>query len=660
MDQEQTATQTSAAAGSAESVASIAESGRSGWVWDVLWLALIVVGALVLRLLYLHQFQHNPYFSDHVMDPKYHHDWAKAFASGERFWDGPYFRAPLYPWFLGVIYKLFGADNAMAPRVVQAVIGSLSCGLLYLVGRSIFSRAAGAIAGVMAATYWIFIYYDAELLIPVLIVFLDLALLWLLVIAGRRRSPALWGVAGVVMGVSALARPNILLLAPALVVWIFVLHWRKWGRSFGYALCLFVGTILPILPVTIRNYVVGDDLVLIASQGGVNFYIGNNPNSDGMSAIIKGDPGEWWDCYNAQIKRAELAERRQLKASEVSRWYSRQTWRFMWEQPRAAGTLLLDKLGYFWSNWEVSNNQDIRFMTHYYAPVVERLPVRFWLIGPLGVLGLLIAVRRGKELFPLWGFVLIYMISIVMFFVTARYRVPVAAVLMLLGGHAVCWWFEAIEARRWRSLVGGALVLVAMGFVAARTPPKVDKLMVQEHRETGIFLVHKEDWEQGERLLSELIRRAPEAGRPVDAEAWYYLGYARVKLEEYAAAIDAFEHALVERPVYPEARSNLAYAFIATNHPYAAMEQFERIIANDPDNVAARVNLANGLAQLGQIDRASVHILRAIELDSANARELLAIAQRVREGGDARGAQRLLEAGRERFPNLIQGLPSPD
>ena len=96
-----------------------------------------------------------------------------------------------------------------------------------------------------------------------------------------------------------------MLFAPALVVWILVLHRPHWRRSLGYALCLFIGCIAPVLPVTIRYLVVGNDFVLIASQGGVNFYIGNNPHADGMSAVIKGDPTEWQPCYDAQIARAE-------------------------------------------------------------------------------------------------------------------------------------------------------------------------------------------------------------------------------------------------------------------------------------------------------------------------------------------------------------------
>jgi tetratricopeptide (TPR) repeat protein len=609
--------------------------------------------ALVLRLVYVWQLQASPYFADHVMDPGYHHEWARAFAAGETFWKQPYFRAPLYPWFLGTIYWLFGADNPFAPRIVQAVIGSLSCALLYLIGRQFLGRPTGILAGFAAATYWIFLYYDAELLIPVLIVFLDLLLLWLLLRTGDRRNAAAWGACGLVLGLSAIARPNVLLFAPALVVWIFVLHWPRRIRATAYAACLFVGCVLPIVPITIRNYVVGDDFVLIAAQGGVNLYIGNNRHSDGMSAIIKGDPGEWQACYEAQIARAEKAAGRPLKPSEVSQWYARQSLRFMYQEPARAGLLLLKKLGYFWSHWEVSNNQDIRFITSRYTPIVRYLPLTFWIVGPLGVLGLVLSLRRAKTLFPLWGFVLAYMVSVVLFFVTARYRVPVVAVLILLASLGVCWLGQALRARRWRALGGAALVLAAMGLITARTPPKVDKTMVQEHRETGMFLAHRGEFAGAEDLLREAARRTAALGHAPDAKTWYYLGFAQLKQEKFADAVASFEQVVNLRPHYPGARSQLGYALAALGRYEAAAEHFAQLVQDDPQDATARTNLASALARLGRTDQVIEHLLAAVELDRSKTRALVETAEALRERGAADDALRLLRSAAERFPNEL-------
>ena len=630
-----------------------ADAHRARWGWDGLWLSAIVLTAFVLRLIYVLQSRANPYFDAPAMDPLYHHDWARAFAAGETFWEDAYFRAPLYPWFLGVVYRLFGADNLLAPRIVQAALGSLSCGMLYLIGRSAFSRTVGAIAGFAAATYWIFMYFDAELLIPVLIVFLDLVLLWLLLWTGDRRSPLAWVLCGLTLGISALARPNILLIAPALVVWIFVLHRPRWRRAFSYAACLFLGTIVPILPVTIRNYVVGDDLALIATQGGVNLYIGNNPHSDGKSAAIKGDPGAWWPCYQAQIARAEQAIGRPLKGSEVSQWYLRQTLRFFWQQPGKATALLLKKLGYFWSHWEIWNNQDMRFVAEYYAPIANYLPLGFWLVGPLGALGVCLSLRRARQLFPLWGFVLIYMTSVVIFFVTSRYRVPVVAVLILLGSYAVCWYVQALRARRWPSLAAATLVLVVMGLLAAHTPEDIDEPMLQQHAATGMKLAHTADYAEAERFLSELVKRADAAGQPLEAEYWHMLGYVRMKQEKLVDAPPCYERALEIQPYYPEARGHLGYTLAALGRLDQATEQFAQLVRDDPQNGTTRASLGSVLARRGRIDDAVPQLLNAIEIDPESARVLVETAEVLRFQGRSPDALRLLRAGRERFPENV-------
>ena len=238
------------------------------------------------------------------------------------------------------------------------------------------------------------IFFTGELLIAPLLVFLDLLLIILLLRAGKKPGALLYGLAGLVMGLSAIARPNILLFAPTVVLWMLVRHWRELRRGLVYVACIKVGCLLPILPVTIRNYVVGNDRVLIASQGGVNFYIGNNPWSDGRTAIVPGTPGGWWEGYYASIALAEEAEGRKLKPSEVSSYYYRKGWEFITQQPAKAislsGRLICsEQLGIPMIGrllWMIA-----------YADCQTAAAASVW---SLGILGLFLR-RRGRELFPL-------------------------------------------------------------------------------------------------------------------------------------------------------------------------------------------------------------------------------------------------------------------
>ena len=79
---------------------------------DVVLFAAIVLLAFALRLTYVLQSCSSPLFKHPQMDELYHDEWAQAIAAGETFTEGPYFRAPLYPAFLGADYTVFGHELA--------------------------------------------------------------------------------------------------------------------------------------------------------------------------------------------------------------------------------------------------------------------------------------------------------------------------------------------------------------------------------------------------------------------------------------------------------------------------------------------------------------------------------------------------------------------
>ncbi|UCF33611.1 MAG: glycosyltransferase family 39 protein [Phycisphaerales bacterium] len=606
-----------------------ANSRRINWIW----LVVIFAVALCFRLIYVLQIRSSPFYGSEAMDQMYHDQWAQAFANGEAYVEGAYFRAPLYPWFLGTIYWLYGTAP-IVPRMVQAILGSLSCVLLYMIGRDAFSRRVGVLAGLSAATYWILLYFDAELLIVVLVVFLDLLLIWLLLRTGDRPKPGLWFINGLVLGVSAIARPNILLFAPAVLIWLIAMHRRSLRRLLGYGLCFTSGCFLPVLPITVRNYVAEKDFVLISSQSGVNFYIGNNPESDGMSAYTPGLPLGWWEGYYAQIEEASKALGGKPKPSEVSRYYWNRGWSFYREHPRQALSLLGRKLAYFWSRWEHPNNLDFHFITHMYTPMVRYLPHGFWIVAPLGFLGLLLSMGKAKRLFPLWGFVIVYTITVVTFFVNARYRVPVAAVLILLGSYAVFWTVDAIRLSRWPRICGAVLVLLLISPVVARLPEGVRKKdMSIGYRSAGHKLMELGRLQEAEAMYAEAIRQ-----RPDDATNIWEMGSCLARQNRDSEAEEYFLKTVQIHPQFTEARRSLAIARFNQGKWEEAIPELEWLMQARPHDGELHVQLGSALVLAGRTDEGLTHLLRALELDRAQRTNVLQAAlelTRERRQGDA-------------------------
>ena len=120
---------------------------------------LIVLSALTLRICYLIQINAIPLFYNLAGDGRTYDEWGQRIAAGDWLGQGVFYQAPLYPYFLGLFQFVFG-HNLWLVRFLQIILGSVSCGLLSLIGERLFSRAAGIAAGLILAFYAPAIFYD--------------------------------------------------------------------------------------------------------------------------------------------------------------------------------------------------------------------------------------------------------------------------------------------------------------------------------------------------------------------------------------------------------------------------------------------------------------------------------------------------------------------
>ena len=242
---------------------------------------LIFLCALVVRLLYLRQAAGVPFSSHPIVDGARYWSWAERIAAGDWRGMGVFYQAPLYPYVLAVVRDVFG-PSLTAVYLVQATLSWVGCALLCLAGRRLFSPWAGIAAGLMAALYAPSVFFDGVLQKEALAVFLMSVLIWLIAVSMADRRPGLGGAMGLVLVLLALLRENTLLLAPLLPVWMWTrARGGRASRPWLGPACFIVGMAAVLLPVGVRNLVVGGEFALTTSQLGSNFYLGNNPNADG-------------------------------------------------------------------------------------------------------------------------------------------------------------------------------------------------------------------------------------------------------------------------------------------------------------------------------------------------------------------------------------------
>jgi len=568
-------------------------SGRAvpaPWTQRERWiLAAVLALACTLRVVHVLASRASPLFDAPQMDALYHVEWARAFAAGERFQPPPFFRAPLYPWLLGSELWLFGG-GLLLPRLVQALLGTATTLCVYLCARRAFGRRAAWIAGLLWACNWVGIFFDGELLLETLAVPLYLLGLWLGL--GLADQPRPWRafVVGAVFGLSALVRPNVLLFMPLLALWVFLRARALRGRPILAPALLAAGTLLPILPITLYNALAGHDLVLIATQAGVNLWIGNNPASDGSSAVVPGTREDWWGGYRDAIAQAERAEGRTLKPSEVSQHFAGRAVEFARSQPLAWFRLLLHKARLFTWNAELGNNEEPRFLFERFSPLAPLTSLGFAWFFALGILGLLANWRGAWARLPLWGFLATYSASVIVYFVNARFRLPILPCLAIYAGAALAWLVDAARARHWLKLVLALAAALGLALFSLDVPASVQQRSRSNgHLMLGTAAANAGQWTQA----AAELQRAVEID-PTNAQGWRALGASLRQVGDTNGAEAALRKALERRPSDADALDSLADLLLVQGRDEEARQVALELARAEPGT--ARAPFAEGRA----------------------------------------------------------------
>ncbi len=399
--------------------------------------------ALAIRLLHLHQsYAKDPYIKFPSVDARVYHEWALNISSGKIIGDSEFFNSPLYPYFLASIYALSGGCMTAA-RLVQILMGVMVCLMVYLLGKRLFSPFTGILACFAAALYSMFIFYESTLLITNIQTPLCLLLLLLLekIRDGGQRRFMYESAAGLVFGLCILARPNVFLFAPFAVGWlIFFPQFRGLKKSI-LPVVLFLGcTGIVLLPVVVRNYLVLGETVLVNTQGGVNFYIGNNPHATGyygIPPVIPRHAGDHPEKQRKEFRRlAEERTGRSLTPEESSDYWYGQGMKFIIEHPGKWLLLECRKLLQLINHYEIPNNRNFYFSRKFSR--VLRLPLfNFRTIAPLAFIGIALSLTQWRRNIHVLGFLAAYSASLLLFFNLSRYRMPMIPVLIIFAAYAV-------------------------------------------------------------------------------------------------------------------------------------------------------------------------------------------------------------------------------
>ncbi len=145
---------------------------------------------------------------------------------------------------------------------------------------------------------------------------------------------------------------------------------------------------IPIGLVLVHNVTRPQPALTIATQGGVNFYIGNNPEADGVSAVMPGRLGYSWQY--ADIKyAAEQEAQTSLTPAQVSSYYFNLGLESIVSDPARWLSLMVKKTYLIFSGEEISNNRNLpAFKSEFF--LFRLLPLGMGILAPLGIVGMLV------------------------------------------------------------------------------------------------------------------------------------------------------------------------------------------------------------------------------------------------------------------------------
>ena len=345
----------------------------------------------------------------------------------------------LYPYLIAGSFGLFGRNIAWV-QIGQLLLGLLILYLIYGISRQLFDETTALIAVLIAALYPTLVVYELVLLRDILNTFLALLLVFILAKAVESQQSKHWLFWGILQGIALLNKAVFLLFLAWALLMLLVLYWRKWTVLAKNTGLVLVGVWIGLLPLMIRNWVVGVPPLSFASLGGLAYCFSNAVG---------------YEIYSiGNIKTATLpllqSQRNSLASIGATIATHDSLWSFV--------TLQVQKFLGIWTWYESPNNINFYYFREK-LPLLQYLPINFAWIGALGLVGVALTARTHffKKIHPLFGLVLMQVVLLTAFFIHARLRLPLVVALIPFAAYTIHYLF-----RNWRNWRGKYSMVLAV------------------------------------------------------------------------------------------------------------------------------------------------------------------------------------------------------
>ncbi len=275
----------------------------------------------------------------------------------------PFFRAPLYPFFISIIWLIF-PKSILAILIIQSIILGLTALMLSKLAFLIFKdKSIAFLSGIVYCANPFALIPTADVQTECFHTFLFLCGVFLLLKSNWLQNGFLFFLTGLIWGIASLCRPSALPIALILFGVIFLFNIRKIPliKSTKSSL-LILGLFLAIIPWTAANFYKTGEFILINDAGGFALWLGNHPlfikSYDGSIktpeeyAKIMGYLDNKIGTDGAIQEQIDKFEQTtgyyNLSLKEREKLWQNEAFNFMSESPARAVRLFIQK---FWDYW---------------------------------------------------------------------------------------------------------------------------------------------------------------------------------------------------------------------------------------------------------------------------------------------------------------------
>ena len=395
-------------------------------------LPLIVIVALGLRLGYVWQYQQPrtrqalstiPF----LLEPgniAYALASGKGFSSPFRAETGPTaWMTPVYPLLIAGCFRLFGIysfGSYVAAVLLNCVFSTLVCVPLFLAGRRIRGEAVASVAAWLWAVFPNAIKFTVSIWDVSLSALLVAAIVWATLRMAEGRSAAGWIAYGLLWGFAAMTNATLVALVPFFLGWL-AYRTRDLARP-AVALC---AALLCCAPWTVRNYEVFHAFVPLRSVMGLQLWMGNNERTQ----------GRWAGPLHPIDNAADRARYIELGETAYMEEKKQEAMQFILANPAREIDLIWSRFVAFWSGGSQHPLDDL--MSRHSLAFGGIL--LFNLLAAIAALGGVVVLVREDvpTAFPVILFPIIYPLAAYLTLASARYRLPVDPVVLLLAAVAL-------------------------------------------------------------------------------------------------------------------------------------------------------------------------------------------------------------------------------